>query len=85
VATPGANDKEEEREGRVEEEQVVYETRRRTIAARANCLAQDRMDIQLAAKEIGRFTSKPEPDWQRVKRLGRDLKDLFHDQIHNRR
>ncbi len=52
------------------------ESKFRAIAARGNCLGQDRMDTQYAAKEISRFTSKPkEQDWRAAKRLARYLKD----------
>ncbi len=54
----------------------VDERRYRAIAARANYLAQERVDIQLAAKEISRFISKPEPeDWRKTKMSGRYLED----------
>ena len=73
VVTPGVSEKEEEGG---EELGEVDERRYRAIAARANYLAQDRVDIQFAAKEISRFTSKPEQeDWKKAKRLGRYLKD----------
>ena len=63
-------------EDRTEEAGEVDERKYRAIAARANYLAQDRVDIQFAAKEISRFLSKPEPeDWRKAKRLGRRLKD----------
>ncbi len=46
------------------------------MAARGNNLGQDRMDMQFAAKEISRFTSKPEEqDWRSAKRLARYLQD----------
>jgi len=46
----------------------------RGLAATANYLAQDRTDIQFAAKEICRSMSKPkEPDWKKLKRLARYL------------
>ncbi len=48
----------------------------RGIAARGNYLGQDRMGVQFAAKEVSRFTSKPEAqDWSSAKRLARYLKD----------
>ena len=50
-------------------------TEYRALAARANYLAQDRVDIQYAAKEISRNMSSPEnADWCKSKRLGRYLK-----------
>jgi hypothetical protein len=46
----------------------------RALAARANYLAQDRTDIQFAAKEICRGMSSPsQGDYMRLKRLGRYL------------
>ncbi len=44
----------------------------RVVAARGNYLGQDRTDMQFAATEISRFTSKPEErDWKSAKRLSR--------------
>ena len=49
-------------------------TQYRAIAARANYLAQDRFDIQFAAKQICREMSSPTVgSWRRLKRLGRYL------------
>ncbi len=71
VTTPGVND-----EGGIVDEGEVNETLCRTIAARANYLAQDRLDMHCAAKEISRFMSKPESaDFKRARRLGRYLQD----------
>ncbi len=71
VITPGVND-----DGGGADEGEVNETMYRAIAARANYLARDRPDIQLAAKEVSRFMSKPEAgDLRRAKRLGRYLTD----------
>ncbi len=51
------------------------EGRHRAVAVRGNYLGQDRMDMQYAAKEISRFTSKPEEqDWKAAKSLARSLK-----------
>ena len=48
----------------------------RGVAARSNYLGQDRVDAQRAAKEVSRFTSKPEAqDWSSAKRVARYLKD----------
>ncbi len=45
------------------------------MAARGNYLGQDRRDMQFAAQEISRFTSKPEEqDWRAAKRLARYLR-----------
>jgi hypothetical protein len=72
VVTPGVNEREEGGEELGEFDASRY----RAIAARANYLAQDRADVHLAAKEISRFTSNPEPeDWRMAKRLGRYLKE----------
>ena len=58
------------------ESEEVDKRKYRAIAARANYLAQDRIDVQFAAKEVSRLMSKPEgEDWRKVKRLGRYLKD----------
>ncbi len=52
------------------------ESRCRVVAARGNYVGHERMPVQLAAKEISRFTSKPdEPDWRAAKRPARYLKD----------
>jgi hypothetical protein len=46
----------------------------RSLVARANYLAQDRMDIQYAVKELTRRMSTPDSeDWVALKRLGRFL------------
>ena len=58
-----------------EEELNIAEARRfRGLAARANYLAQDRPDIQFAAKELCRNMAVPKmDDWDNMKRLGRYL------------
>ena len=49
-------------------------TRFRAVAARANYLAADRMDIQFAVKEVCRGMANPEArHWQGLKRLARYL------------
>jgi hypothetical protein len=49
-------------------------TRFRGLAARSNYLAQDRMDLQYAAKELCREMSGPKPSsWKKLKRLARYL------------
>ena len=72
VGTPG----EEERED-IEQEpalEVSKATRFRAIAARANYLAMDRIDMQYATKEICRGMATPtEKHWRMLKRLGRYL------------
>ena len=46
----------------------------RGVAARANFLAMDRMDIQYASKEISRWMATPRrSDWEGLKRLARYL------------
>ena len=46
-----------------------------SISARVNFLAQDRMDLQFAARECARKMSKPTVgDWGRPKRIGRYLR-----------
>jgi hypothetical protein len=48
----------------------------RAVAAKGKYLGQDRVDVQFAAKEVSRFTSKPEEqDWSRAKRLARYRKE----------
>ncbi len=49
----------------------------RAVAARGNYyLGQDRVDMQIAAKEISTLTSKPkEQDWKSAKRLTRYMED----------
>ena len=70
VSTPGVKEV-EVGEGTPSEEGTNY----RAIAARANYLAQDRIDIQFAAKELSRNMSNPDvEDWRLIKRLGRYLK-----------
>ena len=58
-----------------EEELNIAETRRfGGLAARANYLAQDRPDIQFAARELCRNMAVPKmDDWDNMKRLGRYL------------
>ncbi len=52
------------------------ESRFRAVAARGRYLRQDRMDVQYAAEEIWRFTSKPEEQgWRAAMRLARYLED----------
>ena len=47
----------------------------RSIAARLNFLAADRIDIQIASKEICRRMSSPcMSDWAKVRKLGRYLR-----------
>ena len=54
-----------------EELQGEEATRFRAVAARANYLAQDRLDIAYAAKEVCRHMVKPTKDsWTALKRLG---------------
>ena len=50
-------------------------SRFRAIVARLNYLAQDRIDIQFAVKEMCRFMSAPKVEhWSQLKRLARYLK-----------
>ena len=47
----------------------------RSVVARCNYLAQDRVDIQYACKECSRHMAKPcQGDWAALKRIGRYLK-----------
>ena len=61
-----------------EDEETMLEgaeiTLYRALAARLNYLAQDRPDIQYAAKEISRRMSQPRVgDWKAVRRMARYL------------
>ena len=52
-----------------------YTTQYKSIVARANYLAADRVDIQYAVKTLATAMAKPtNADWQKLKRLGRYLK-----------
>ena len=55
---------------------LVETTRYRALAATANFLAIDRVDIVYCAKELTRHMSKPTTaDWEKMVRLGRYLKN----------
>ncbi len=57
---------------RVDSKRDGGESWHRAVAARGNCIGQDRIDMQFAAKEISRFVSKPEEQvWKGAKRLAR--------------
>ena len=72
VKTPGEEEKNQE--GDEEELGPMEATSYRGMSARANYLAQDRMDIQYAVKEISREMAKPTRGGMRkLKRLGRYL------------
>ena len=59
---------------------VEAHTAFRALAARANCLVQDRIDLQFSAKEICRFMSAPsETSEAALKRLGRFI--LGHKRV----
>ncbi len=61
----------------VEEELVGGEMFLRAMAARGKSLGQHRIDVQFAAKEISRFTSKPEEQDRRSAKISaRRLKDI---------
>ena len=69
--TPGTKD-----ERKQDDKKLTGEKKRmfRSVAARANYLAQDRTDIRYATKELCRHMSKPtEGDWMDLKRLCRYL------------
>ena len=69
--TPGTKD-----ERKQDDKKLTGEKKRmfRSVAARANYLAQDRTDIRYATKELCRHMSKPtEDDWMDLKRLCRYL------------
>ena len=70
VSTPGRKGSEniEDRLGEAQASQY------RGLVARANCLSQDKSDIQYAVKELSRTMSSPTVGcWERLKRLGRYL------------
>ena len=76
VATPGCTEEEYDetscdKYGPLQRgEAIEY----RTIAARLNYLALDRMDIQFAVKEVAKHMSRPVVlDWVKLKRLARYL------------
>ena len=74
VVTPGTKVKDEE--GDEEELGREEATRYRALAARANYLAQDRIDIQYATKELCREMAIPTVRaWKALKRLARYLKE----------
>ena len=51
-----------------EREATLY----RAIAARLNHLAQDRVDVQFAAKDVAKHMSRPAAvDWLKLKRVAR--------------
>ncbi len=77
VTTPGVNE-EEPREDSEEAQELLGEDAAtyRALSARANFLAQDRVDIVYAVKEASRMMAKPRKhDWNKLKRLARYLKD----------
>ena len=68
VVTPGTNTPTQA--GKI----IMNDTQFRMLAARCNYLAQDRPDIQFAAKEVCRKMSSPDEDaWGKLKRLARYL------------
>merc|ERR1712002_1339778 len=72
VATPSAKRGNEDSPALSQEEGTMY----RALVARANYLAQDRVDIGYPVKELCRKMSKPTvADWEALKRLGRYLID----------
>ncbi len=63
-----------ETDGDEEELTAEQQTRYRAVAARMNYLAQDRVDIQYATKEVCRGMAKPTKEhWRKLKQLGRYL------------
>ena len=73
AATPCVEKK--DLEGQEDELEDQRSLRYRSCVTRINYLAQDRSDIQYAAKELCRFMSKPtEADWKKLIRMGRYLK-----------
>jgi hypothetical protein len=75
VGTPGEDEKKHEMEGNDEEEDKEGARKFRSLAARANYLAADRLDIQYSVKEVCRGMAKPSKGGMRkLKRIGRYLK-----------
>ena len=75
VVTPGIKrDDEKDEEQDQDRLDPVRESAYRGTTARANYLAQDRLDIRYAVKELSRWMSKPRnKDWKRLIRLGKYL------------
>lgn len=77
VVTPGVKEGNKSEEGGENDKELAGEraTAYRKLTARANYLAQDRMDIQYAVKDLTRGMAKPtEEKWGALKRLVRYLK-----------
>ena len=73
--TPGEEENKWEENENKQELKKEEATKYRGLAARANCLAQDRPDIMYATKEICRHMASPSTGaWKKMKRLGRYLK-----------
>ena len=74
VTTPGVNESVRSARALVEPLSSADGGRYRSMTMRAAYLAQDRADIQYAAKELARCMPAPtELDWRSLKRLGRYL------------
>ena len=73
VTTPGGDAK-KEKEKEKEESRLLEENKAtmfRQLAARANCMAMDRADIQFAVKEICRSMANPTiGSWRQLKKKG---------------
>ena len=75
VKTPGEEEQVWEIEGNSEPLDEASSRKYRELAARANYLAQDRMDIQFATKEVCRGMCQPtKGNLKKLRRLGRYLK-----------
>ena len=74
VKTPGEEENKKEMEENAQELDRNMSSEYRGMTARANYLAQDRIDIQYAVKELSRAMAAPTVgDWKKLKRLGRYL------------
>ena len=74
VKTPGEEENKKEEEQNAQELDKGKSREYRGMTARANYLAQDRIDIQYAVKELSRAMAAPTVgDWKKLKRLGRYL------------
>ena len=74
VKTPGEEENKKEEERNAQELDKGKSREYRGMTARANYLAQDRIDIQYAVKELSRAMAAPTVgDWKKLKRLGRYL------------
>jgi len=84
LSAPGRKEEDKEKEhDDAEELDKDMAHKYRALTARANYLAQDRVDIRYAVKELARKMAKPtKADWRKLTRLGRYLVDKTRLTIH---